>query len=169
MEPEKLIFELERGGKTIVVVLRDVDAETAKKRPNPGKWSLLEVLCHLYDEEREDFRRHLEQMLEGNNQVWHPIDPEGWVAARRYNNRDVTEMLNKFIKEREKSLQWLRELIYVDWGKTFQAPFGEIRAGDILSAWVMHDNLHIRQLIELRYGLVNDLSHPFSTSYAGEW
>lgn len=40
-------------------LLRVVRLEQARWKPTPDKWSMLEVVNHLYDEEREDFRQRL--------------------------------------------------------------------------------------------------------------
>ena len=42
-------------------------------------------------------------------------------------------------------------------------------AGDMLSAWVAHDNLHIRQLVELRRFRIEKVTKPYKIRYAGEW
>ncbi len=39
----------------------------------------------------------------------------------------------------------------------------------MFSAWVDHDNLHIRQLVELRQARIVRLAEPYDVSYAGEW
>ena len=33
-------------------------------RNGPEKWNLLEIICHLYDEERDDFGLRLKHVLE---------------------------------------------------------------------------------------------------------
>ena len=62
-----------------------------------GKWSTLEVVCHLYDEEREDFRQRLDIILHRPEAKWPPIDPVGWVSARKYNERDLAQSLAEFL------------------------------------------------------------------------
>jgi hypothetical protein len=42
-------------------------------------------------------------------------------------------------------------------------------AGDMLTSWVAHDNLHIRQLVELRRAWIEKVSKPYRVQYAGEW
>ncbi len=42
-------------------------------------------------------------------------------------------------------------------------------AGDLLAAWVAHDVLHLRQLVELRYAYLVEEAQPNSVGYAGEW
>ena len=96
--------ELAQGAETIAALVAGVTAEEARRRPAPDAWSLLEVVCHLHDEEREDFRPGLDVVLHRPQEAWVRIDPGGWVTARRYNERDLAEALPGFLLERERSL-----------------------------------------------------------------
>jgi hypothetical protein len=64
---------------------------------------------------------------------------------------------------------WLGELGEVAWTVGYQAPFGWIRAGDILVAWVAHDVLHMRQLVELKWAYLVQAVEPYGVRYAGTW
>jgi hypothetical protein len=44
-----------------------------------------------------------------------------------------------------------------------------MRAGDMLASWVAHDNLHIRQLVELRRSRIESITQPYEIEYAGDW
>ena len=138
-------------------------------RPDPDSWSVLEVVNHLWDEEREDFRLRIDYTLHQPGETWPPIDPAGWVTARRYNERDLAESLDGFLSARDDSLAWLRALHSPDWAATYQAPWGEITAGDLLASWVAHDLLHLRQLVELRWSITTRELEPHGVIYAGEW
>ena len=52
--------------------------------------------------------------------------------------------MDDFLKERRKSLRWLRGLEAPDWQALVTAPFGEMHAGDMLCAWAAHDLLYMR-------------------------
>ena len=111
MQFEKLRAELERNGETIQNLLAGITPEEARLKPGPDSWSMLEVICHLYDEEREDFRRRVELLLQRQSDNWPPIDPAGWVTARKYNQQDFSGMLAKWVAERQQSLAWLDRLL----------------------------------------------------------
>ena len=131
---------------------------------------MLEVVNHLYDEEREDFRQRLDLTLHHPSRAWPPIDPESWVIARAYQERDLQESLANFQAERQRSLQWLRALASPDWTRAYRHPGGDvIRAGDLLASWVAHDLLHMRQLVELHYHTVVLYAEPYTVTYAGDW
>jgi len=63
MEFSTLYQELQNSTEMIRALLSGVAPEAARLKPGAESWSILEVVCHLYDEEREDFREHLDFIL----------------------------------------------------------------------------------------------------------
>ena len=169
MKFETLYQELKHSTGIIRALLVGITQEEAQVKPDERSWSMLEVVCHLYDEEREDFREHLDFILHRQNEEWHGIDPEGWVTERNYNQQDFASMQRKFFSEREESLEWLKKLSSADWDTTYISEFGSMKAGDMLASWVAHDNLHIRQLVELRRMRIEAITEPYRIEYAGDW
>ncbi len=146
-----------------------VAQEQARWKPDAESWSILEVINHLYDEEREDFRVRLNLILHDPEKEWPPIDPEGWVTARRYNEREIESSLKNFLEERQRSFEWLASLDGADWYATHTSPFGSMRAGDMFVSWVGHDLLHLRQLVELHRAYLKVQASPYGIEYAGPW
>jgi len=169
MDFERAIEQMERQAQTIRSFTTDVGAEQARWRPSTGAWSMLEVIGHLIDEEREDFRYRLQWIWQHTNEPWALNDPPGWVSRRRYNERNVEESINTFLFERERSVVWLRELTAPDWNVVHAAPWGPITSGDMLASWVAHDLLHIRQLVELHWAWTGGMLAPHRVEYAGDW
>lgn len=169
MDLDRLTSQLSENAARIHALVRGVSDRQARWKPDSDTWSILEVVCHLLDEEREDFRVRLEYTLHRPGEPWPPIDPAGWVTAREYNRQDPGTSLAAFLAEREASLAWLRELQAPDWEVTYEAPWGPISAGDLLASWVAHDLLHMRQLVELIWAYTTDQLEPRRTDYAGEW
>ena len=143
--------------------------EQARWKQDPDTWSILEVVSHLYDEEREDFRVRLDIILHKPDQTWPPIDPAGWVKERRYNERDMEGSLEGFLAERRDSLEWLKALNSPNWDAAYETSFGKIRAGDMFASWVAHDQMHMRQLIELHRAHTLLIIDPYGSEYAGQW
>jgi hypothetical protein len=169
MKFETLYQELKNSTEMIRALLSNVTQAEARLKPDADSWSVLEVTCHLYDEEREDFRDHLDLILHRQNEEWQVLDPQGWVTQRKYNEQDFSEMQQKFFAEREKSLEWLQGLSSSNWETTYTSQFGSMKAGDMLASWVAHDNLHIRQLVELRRMRIENIRKPYEIGYAGDW
>ena len=169
MDFELLKQLLARNAERIGALVRGVSPEQARWKPDPDSWSILEVVNHLYDEEREDFRVRLDIILHHPDQPWPPIDPPGWVTERKYNERDLEGSLSHFLAERRRSLEWLDTLDVPDWEASYEAPFGLIRAGDMFASWVGHDGLHSRQLVELHRAFILHSGEPYALDYAGPW
>jgi hypothetical protein len=164
------VERLSRQRAVIYALVAGVDGDQARWKPTPDDWSILEVINHLHDEERDDFRMRLDLTLHDPVADWPSIDPPRWVIERQYNERDFTESVQNFMAEREKSLSWLRGLDAVDLNTEHRHPqFGSMSAGELLAAWVAHDCLHIRQLNELHYHYLTRLARPYEVLYAGDW
>jgi hypothetical protein len=76
MEFKILYQELTNNTGIIRALLSGISQEEAQIKSNADTWSILEVVCHLYDEEREDFREHLDFILHRQNEEYHVIDPQ---------------------------------------------------------------------------------------------
>lgn len=138
-------------------------------RSQPDKWNLLDIICHLVDEECEDFRQRLRHVIETPQLEMPPINPTDWVIERNYQERDYSTMLKIFISERKISIEWLNNLSQPKWESFYRHPkIGVLSASMFLHNWVAHDYLHIRQIVNIRYHyLKSNSSEPLS--YAGDW
>lgn len=153
----------------IAALIQAMPADQAGWHPTPDDWSVLEVINHLADEEREDFRTRLDYVLHRPGETPPSIDPVAWVSERAYNQRDLAESLARFQSERRQSLSWLRDLSAPDWARFWGDDGYRIRAGDLLASWAAHDLLHLRQLVELQYACRVEQAAPYSVEYAGDW
>ena len=170
MNPQPLVASLATGRETLKALTAGLTNEQALWRPAPEKWSILEVICHLVDEEREDFRTRLDLTLHSPGADWPSIDPEEWVKSRGYQEREIVGVLEEFMQEREKSLAWLGALKAPRWENEYEHPqLGTLKAGDILTSWAAHDLLHIRQITGLHFGYVAARAAPYTPDYAGPW
>lgn len=165
-----VVAAMRRNAATIAAQVAGVGDEQARWKPAPDKWSILEVVTHLADEEVEDFRARLRSTLERPAADWAPIDPEGWAVARHYNEGSLAESLARFSAERATSIEWLGGLEDPDWSRAHEHPkWGPFSAGDLLTSWVAHDHIHVRQINRLqREYLVSEVS-GWSAYYAGSW
>lgn len=170
MDLQKLIGSLDRFGRMLPEVVRDIPADDTRWRPPDGVWSILEVVCHLADEEEFDFRARLQRTLSNPEEPWPRIAPVEWAVERRYNDGDLSAAVARFESLRRESVTWLRSLTEPNWASTYQYPqHGPIRAGDLLSAWAAHDALHLRQIAKRMYQLAARDAGEYSIHYAGEW
>ena len=165
----KIVAELSNNKEILKEMLTGVSLEEYLWKATPDEWCLLEIICHLYDEEREDFRARMRHVLESPELPLPPIDPPGWVQKRQYIQQNYSDTLNKFLKEREQSIKWLQSLKNPKWENAYDHPkFGKMTAKMFLFNWLAHDYLHIRQILKLKFNYLKKLSDEPLT-YAGEW
>ena len=170
MNLPRMIDSLECAGRYLPYLLRSISDEDAVWKPPSQNWSILEIVCHLIDEEVQDFRTRVKMTLEDPEAPWPSINPELWAIDRQYNQRDFQKSIEQFSTERADSIRWLKSLEEPNWFQVYQHPhIGPLRAGDLLVSWVAHDQLHVRQIAKRKYEIINRDSGEFSYSYAGDW
>jgi DinB superfamily len=169
MNHSEIIESLAKNAETFRSILSGVTEKQYRWKPAPEKWNLLEVVCHLYDEEREDFHARLMHTLETPHLPLPPSNPQAWVKDRKYAEQNYLEMLQAFLDERKQTIEWLRSLSNPDWNIAYQHPtHGALTAEMFLANWLAHDYLHLRQIVSLKYHyLVSGTNVSFD--YAGEW
>ena len=138
-----------------------------RARPAPDEWAAVEIVCHLRDEEAEDFGARVRVILEGGTR-FAPIDPEGWATARRYHEADPAAALAAFRAHRAASLAVLAGATPERLAGSGESPSGLRLSGlDLLAAWVAHDGLHLRQLAGTLTREWADRWAPLRADYAG--
>ena len=168
--PESIVDRLEANADVFAGLLRGVSPTLAVLRSDPDRWSILEVVCHLADEEIEDFRTRIDYALHRPDETWPPIDPEGWVTERGYAGRDLSEEADRFLERRSDSVAWLRGLEAPDWASTGVHPrLGPLSAGTLLANWLAHDLIHVRQITRLHRQALEAELPGAPLDYAGRW
>jgi hypothetical protein len=150
-------------------LLEGVEPELIVWRPQPDKWCLLEIVCHLFDEEQYDFRFRAQWVLEQPKVLPPTFNPLEWVKDHSYIKQDYDEMLQKFLAERDASITWLSSLKNPNWDNAYTHPkFGEVSAKHYVDNWLAHDYLHIRQIIKQKFDYFNSQTNE-NLDYAGVW
>lgn len=149
--------------------LKDIPKSQYLWRPKPEKWCLLEIVCHLLDEEIYDFRARVQHALEHPKRDLVSIDPEGWVRDKNYISKNYDDVLQSFLSERAHSVSWLKQLSHVNWSNAVSHPdLGNLSAELFLRNWLAHDYLHIRQILRYKFEFLKS-SSKISLTYAGNW
>jgi len=170
-DPARLLAEaraeLARFPAMLASLLAGLDAAGWRARPAPNEWAPVEIVCHLRDEEDEDFAARVRVSAEGGT-AFAPIDPEGWARARRYLDADGPAALAEFSRRRVASVTWLGTLAVARLAhRVTHRRTDELSGLDVLAAWVAHDRLHLAQLAAtLARNWATDWV-PLRTEYAG--
>lgn len=138
--------ELGRLPAVLEALLAGVDPSDARTRPAPDEWSPVEILCHLRDEETEDFGARLRVIVDGAGE-FAPIAPERWAKERRYHDANLPDVLEALRVRRQASLDLLASVAPDTLtGSRPHRRLGRLSGLDILAAWVAHDRIHLAQL-----------------------
>ena len=159
--------ELARVPDVLERLLGGLDTAAWRARPAPAEWAPVEIVCHLRDEETEDFGARVRVVVEGGT-AFTPIDPERWAVERRYREADGPAALAEFRTRRATSLAFLATVA----PERLTAAVTHPRAGtlsglDALAAWVTHDRLHLAQLAATLARGWTDRWAPLRCDYAG--
>jgi len=164
-----IVEQLQKNKFVFQSLLEGVPKEFITWRPKPTKWCLLEILCHLYDEEQFDFRFRTQWVLEKPKQLPPPFNPLAWVKEHKYMGQEYNEMIQKFLSERDVSIAWLKNLKNPNWENSYMHPkLGKTTAKYYLCNWLAHDYLHIRQIIKHKFDYLNSQTNE-NLEYAGIW
>lgn len=159
--------ELGKMASVLENLLGGLDAQGARTRPTLAEWSPVEIVCHLRDEETEDFGARLRVILSGADNFVR-IDPERWPEERRYREASLQEALGAFRARREESLDLLRSIApeALD-GSRSHGRLGRLSGLDLVAAWVAHDRIHLAQLTATLARVWTIRWAPLRTEYAG--
>ena len=92
-----MMDRLERFPPVLTALLNGCSQDDALWRSNEEDWSILEIVCHLIDEDLDDFGTRHRLLLESPESDWPGIDPEAAVTERQYRERDLQTTLREFV------------------------------------------------------------------------
>lgn len=169
MDIEYAVKQLQSNKNVIFHLLNGSTEQEFKWKQTPAKWSLLEIICHLYDEEREDFRTRFMNVVETPDERPPSFDPVAWVTERKYAEQNFEEKLSFFLLEREKSITYLGKLKNPNLEQGYNyGDYGLVNGSFFLANWIAHDHLHIKQISRLKYDYCAFVSKQ-DIGYAGTW
>ena len=114
--------------------------------PQPGKWSIAEILAHLAEDEIATAWRY-RQMVEHSGIELDGFDQDLWATIGNYAERDPQESLAFFRLLRKANLDFLRGLNPRQW-ECFgiHAERGRITVRDLAAHMAGHDANHLEQV-----------------------
>jgi hypothetical protein len=127
-------------------LIKGVPAGKLKKRPAPGKWSVVEILAHLADTEIvAGWRMRL--ILGSPGTPILGFDQDSWADAGRYSKRDPRKSLEQFRAFREANLSLLKSLKPEQWKHHgVHSERGVETIEHISRMFAGHDVNHIKQI-----------------------
>jgi hypothetical protein len=126
-----------------------------KRQPEPGKWSIVEIVAHLADVEIVASWR-MRSVLGANGTPIQPFDQDAWASVFQYGKRDPKQSLEVFRVLRENNLAMLKALPRESWDNYgMHAERGKETIAHLARMFAGHDANHIQQ-VERIAGLVKN-------------
>ncbi|MDX1392950.1 MAG: DinB family protein [Gemmatimonadota bacterium] len=130
--------------------LEGLDNERVTRPEAEGKWSILQVVCHLADAElMQAFR--IRRALTEERPVLAPMDQDVWAHRLDYAGESLAEALDQLRALRVANLRLVRRLPDETLDRTtFHPERGEETVRTILAVLAGHDRVHLDQIARIR-------------------
>lgn len=138
---DPLIDSYLEGVRTLRQAVAGMSREQLRARPVPGKWSTLEVICHLSDFE-PIFADRMKRVIAEEKPTILGADENKFAAALAYQDRDLDEELTIVDRTRQQMARILRT----------QKP-------EVLARVGIHNERGPRSLEQLLTGATNHIQH----------
>jgi uncharacterized damage-inducible protein DinB len=139
----------EAAPQTLARFLEGIDDGRLRQRPGPGRWSVVEILAHMAEDELVTSWRY-RQMIEHDGALLAGFDQDLWARLGGYASWTARDALEMFRLLREANLRMLRALSPEEWergGKHEER--GPLSVRDLTRHMAAHDVNHIRQVATL--------------------
>ena len=158
------ITALERGpmsflewGQLLAVLAESPDAAAGqlavhgepawRRAPGPGRWSALEVLCHVRDADRDVLWPRIERLLVEERPEFLDVDMSGWETSRRYREQSPAVALEEWRAVRRDILARLAPLGRAEWARQgIHSVRGPYPLAEMVRYFAEHDLSHRRQM-----------------------
>jgi len=138
--------------KKLQQLIRPLSKKQLSQRPEPGKWSITEILAHLADTELVGGWR-MRLILGSNGVSLQPFDQDVWAETLGYSRRDPKVSLQTFRVLREANLAMLKSLpknLWENYGMHQER--GKETIAHIVRMFAGHDLNHLAQVENIRKG-----------------
>ncbi|HJT35948.1 MAG TPA: DinB family protein [Pirellulales bacterium] len=147
---EELIHQYAVGPKLLRDAVAGMSDDQLKARPVPGRWSTLEVICHLADSDGVYAERMKRVIAEDEPQL-RSMDPDGWLPRLAYHHRDAEGELRLIELTRSQMLHILRQLQPAEFQRTgHHSEDGPLTLEALLRRVTNHIPHHVQFICEKR-------------------
>jgi hypothetical protein len=117
-----------------------------KWRPEPGKWSITEILAHLADAEIVASWR-MRSIIGASGTAIQAFDQDAWASVFQYGKQDAKQSLEVFRVLRENNLSMLKALPPESWDAFgMHSERGKETIAHVTRMFAGHDTNHVRQI-----------------------
>ena len=151
--PEQLIAGYEAGSNLLRSAVAGMTRDELLARPVTGRWSTLEVVCHICDAE-QFFADRLTRTLAMNRPLLLGADPDRYPEAVRYHDRDLEEELALVALTRRQVARILKLVPDEAWQRTaVHSEGGLVTLRQLVLHATRHLTHHVRFIEEKRQAI----------------
>lgn len=130
--------------------------------PAPGKWSILEIVCHMRDMERDAYLDRYRRILAEHEPALPDIDGDRYALENEYRSQKLSDALREWKQLRRECLKILSKAKRDDWNRVgVHETAGPLSLSDLLRRQAIgNDEAHLGQIdaIRRRQGILANLS-----------
>jgi uncharacterized damage-inducible protein DinB len=153
LSPAELLAAYRSGAAFLRAAVDGLDAEALRARPVPGKWSALEVVCHIVDCDQFMADR-MKRTIATDKPLLVGIESADYPGPLHYHERDSALDLNLLELTREQMAADLDRLPEHAWERTaVHSENGLVTLVDLLDHAVDHLESHTATIAEKRAAL----------------
>jgi uncharacterized damage-inducible protein DinB len=140
-------------------VVEGLSREHLVSRPVPGKWSILEVVCHLADTDANIAHR-IKRAVSEERPTFERVQPDLMHAALSYHAREADEELTAFAVTRRQIARILSASSPEAWERTgVVGDRGDRTVAQMVNGAVEHLAHHLKFIVEKRLALREASTH----------
>ena len=147
VSPDTLVPQFMGNLAALAGLLAEVKAHQWRQRPDPGEWSIIQILCHLWQAETAVHQQRLRSILDERNPFIPALPPPGPHIPECH--EDGFEVYERFRQQRRVTMRMLDGLNAADWARPARhSIFGLTNLLEMAHFTAQHDRLHITQLCQ---------------------
>lgn len=148
LKPEMIVPEYQGNIGALYGLLAKVKPNFWSQHPDPNEWSIMQILCHLEESEREVQRPRIEKIKNDLNPfLVNPANPPGPQSTPC--DDDGYRVARRFVDERLTTIQFIGALQLEDWQRPARhSIFGPTTLLEMAHFTAQHDRLHLNQLCQ---------------------
>jgi len=153
MEQAALLDAYLGGPDRLRSAVTGLSREQLISRPIAGRWSVLELVCHLVDTDANIAHR-VKRVLSEERPVFDRVKPDLMLAALAYHDREVEEVVGLFDLGRRQIARILKASRFEAWERIgIVGDRGDRTVAQMMNAAVEHLAHHLGFVIEKRRAL----------------
>lgn len=148
--------------QALKAAIRGLSKKVLVFTPAPGKWSILEILCHMRDMERDAYLVRYRRILTEDEPLLPSLEGEALAIERDYRSAKASDVVREWLSLRRENLQMLRKAGRGQWGRAgVHETDGRLTLEDLIRRHAIgNDEAHLGQIeaIKRRFAVLERLA-----------